>query len=91
MRPVWHVMRYLVLVMQISLHRSDFQSSLRVALPSPWGETGERERLRKAGTNRVMWRQGNLCKYVNKLYFPRKNVCTRAVGMSSRKQTKKVL
>ena len=54
-------------------------TSLRVAVPSPRGKTGGRERLRKADTNRVMWRQGNLCKYVNKLYFPRKNVCTRAV------------
>ena len=28
--------------------------SLRVAVPSPRGKTGGRERLRKAGTNRVM-------------------------------------
>ena len=27
MRPVWHVMRYLVLFMQISLRREAFQST----------------------------------------------------------------
>ena len=30
------------------------ECSLRVAVPSPRGKTGGRERLRKAGTNRVM-------------------------------------
>ena len=60
-----------------SFHRP-VNNSLRVAVPSPRGKTGGRERLRKADTNRVMWRQGNLCKYVNKLYFPRKDVGTRA-------------
>ena len=31
-----------------------FQTSLRVAVPSPRGKTGGKECLRKAGTNRVM-------------------------------------
>ena len=40
------------------------QIAHRVAVPSPQGKTVGRERLRKAGTNRVVWRQGNLFKYV---------------------------
>ena len=36
-------------------------SNLRVSVPTPRGKTGGSERLRRAGTNRVMSRYSNLC------------------------------
>ena len=43
--------------------------SLRVAVPSPQGKTGGRERLRKADTNRVMWRHAFAWKYIMASYW----------------------
>ena len=49
--------------------------SLRVTAPSPplvKGRKGERERLRKAGTSRVMWRHSYLCNLHKYFYFMRR-------------------
>ena len=43
--------------------------SLRVAVPSPRGKTGGRERLRKPDTNRVMWRHSFAWKYIMVSYW----------------------
>ena len=73
---IWFVYK-LFNVAQCSLNaEGSSRLSSRVAVPSPWGKTGRRECLRRAGTNRVMWRQSNYVKlsHVNKLYLPGKSI-----------------
>ena len=55
---------------------SNLLPSQRVAVPSPRGKMGGRERLRKAGTNRVMWHQSNLCKLCKQIIFLWRSIFT---------------
>ena len=69
---IWFVYK-LFNVAQYSLNaEGSSRLSSRVAVPSPWGKTGRRECLRRAGTNRVMWRQSNLSKLCKQIIFSAK-------------------
>ena len=69
---IWFVYK-LFNVAQYSLNaEGSSRLSSRVAVPSPWGKTGRRECLRRAGTNCVMWRQSNLSKLCKQIIFSAK-------------------